>query len=208
MTRMHCAFLAPELSATSSMLLVWIMARSPRSSRGPAQDLTDAPPLLLRHRSRLLDEDAVTDLGRIRLVVGLEPLRSGDDPLVARVAIDTLDHHHACLRHLVAHHHALFRLDLRHEAPLLLARALELTLALHGLGAREVPLGLLHPRGILRHAHGKLEPQIEQLLGQLLDLLLQVLAAHLPPALRFHGVLGESDRRSSPRSPPLARPRT
>src|SRR6266852_9225581 len=196
MTRMHCAFLAPELSATSSMLLVWIMARSPRSSRGPAQDLTDAPPLLLRHRSRLLDEDAVTDLGRIRLVVGLEPLRSGDDPLVARVAIDTLDHHHACLRHLVAHHHAFLGLDLRHEAPLLLARALELTLALHRLGAREISLGLLHPRGVLGHAYGQLEAKVEELFRQLLDLLLQVLAAHLPPAFGLHYVLGGSDRRS------------
>src|SRR6266446_3502945 len=121
MTRMHCAFLAPELSATSSMLLGWIMARSPRSSRRPAQDLTDAPPLLLRHRARLLDQDPVTDLGRVRLVVGL---------------------------------------DLRHEAPLLLARALELTLALHRLGAREISLGLLHPRGVLGHAHGQLEAEV------------------------------------------------
>src|SRR5207244_5502659 len=107
MTRMHCAFLAPELSATSSMLLGWIMARSPRSSRRPAQDLTDAPPLLLRHGARLLDQDPVTDVGRVRLVVGLEPLRSGDDPLVAAVARDALDAHDAGLRHVVAHHAAV-----------------------------------------------------------------------------------------------------
>src|ERR1700730_4058344 len=104
MTRMHCAFLAPQLSATSSMLLGWIMARSPRSSRRPAQDLTDAPPLLLRHRARLLDQDPVTDLGRVRLVVGLEPLRSGDDPLVPGVAKDALEHDHARLWHRVGHH--------------------------------------------------------------------------------------------------------
>src|SRR5438552_14951445 len=104
MTRMHCACLAPEWAATSSMLLGWIMARSPRSSRRPAQDLTDAPPLLLRHWARLLDQDPVTDLGRVRLVVGLEPLRSGDDPLVAGVAIEVLDAPLERLRHLLDNH--------------------------------------------------------------------------------------------------------
>src|SRR5215813_4987717 len=92
MTRMHWAFLAPELSATSSMLLGWIMACCPRSSRRSAQDLADAPPLLLGERARLLDQDPVADLGRVGLVVGLEPLRSGDDPLVAGVTVDALDH--------------------------------------------------------------------------------------------------------------------
>src|SRR4029453_11448582 len=42
-TRMHCAFLAPELSATSSIVLGWIMSASGHAS----QDFPDPPALVL-----------------------------------------------------------------------------------------------------------------------------------------------------------------
>src|SRR6266511_634175 len=119
MTRMHWAFLAPELSATSTMLRGWIMAGSPGFSRCPAQDLANAPPLVLRQRTRLLDHDPVADLRHVRLVDGLEPLRPRDDPLVARMAVHALDLDHASLGHLVAHHHTFLRLALSHESCLL-----------------------------------------------------------------------------------------
>src|SRR6266542_2968119 len=195
MTRMHWAFLAPELSATSTMLRGWIMAGSPGFSRCPAQDLANAPPLVLRQRTRLLDQDPVADLRHVRLVVGL-------DPLVARMAVHALDLDHASLGHLVAHHHTFLRLALSHGRSLLLALALELALAEHRPGSREIPLGLLHARRVLRHAHRELETQVEQLLGQLLDLLLQVLAAHVPPARRFHVVFWGGATAAPPPDPP------
>src|SRR5216683_4099194 len=113
-TRMHCAFLAPELSATSSMDLGWIMAGSPASRAHAGQDLTDAPPLVLRQGPRLLDQDPVPVLARVGLVVGLQPLRPRDDPLVTGMTVDALDSDHAGPGHLVAHHHAFFRLRLSH----------------------------------------------------------------------------------------------
>src|SRR5215470_1930884 len=189
---MHWAFFAPELSATSSIDLGWIMSRSPASRAHAGQDLTDAPPLVLRQRPRLLDQDAVPDLAGVRLVVSLQPLRPRDNPLVARMAVDALDPDHPRLRHLVAHHDAFLRFRLSHANDLLLARALQLALAENGLRARQIPLGLLHPRGVLGHTHGQLEPEVEQLFGQFLDLLLQVFAAHLPPGFRFHEVLSDS----------------
>src|SRR6266568_3646493 len=172
---MHCAFFAPELSATSSIDLGWIISGSPASRAHAGQDLTDAPPLVLRQRPRLLDQNAVPDLAGVRLVVSLQPLRPRNDPLVARMAVDALDPDHPRLRHLVAHHDAFLCLRLGHANDLLLARALRLALAENGLRARQIPL----------------------------DLLLQVFAAHLAPRFRFHDcdVLGGSDRRSSP-SPP------
>src|SRR6266540_559356 len=200
---MHWAFLAPELSATSSIVRGWIMAVGSASPVHAGKDLPDAPSLVLGQRPRLFEQDPVAHLARIGLVVSFEPLRPRDDPLVAGMAVHALDDHHARLGHLVAHHHAFLRLGLAHVARLLSARARRRALAQDSLGPREVPLGLLYPRRILGHAHRELEPEIEQLFRQLLDLLLQLVAVHLPPARRFHGsyVLGGSDRRSSPRPP-------
>src|SRR5215471_1966367 len=116
---MHCAFLAPELSATSSMVRGWIMVGSASRAHGLGEDLPDTPPLVLGQRPRLLEEYPVSNLARVGLVVDLEALRPRDDPLVARVAVDALDDHHAGLGHLVAHHHAFLRLGLGHVTDLL-----------------------------------------------------------------------------------------
>src|SRR5215813_3661520 len=181
---MHWAFLAPELSATSSMVRGWIMLSFASRAHGLGEDLPDAPPPVLGQRPCLLEEHPVAHLARVGLVMSLESLRPRDDPLVAGVAIDALDDHHAGLGHLVAHHHAFLRLGLGHVTDLLCARA---PLAQDGLGPREVPLGMLHPRRVLGHTHGKLEAQVEQLLGELPHLLLQLLAVHVPPRRCFHG---------------------
>src|SRR4029453_1500669 len=111
MTRMHCAFLAPELSATSSMVLGWIIS----VSGGPGHDFPDPPALLLGQGPRLLEEHAIARLARVRLVVGLEPLGVPHHALVARVTVHPLDEHHAGLRHLVADHHAFSGLRFRHR---------------------------------------------------------------------------------------------
>src|SRR5215471_4568937 len=139
---MHCAFLAPELSATSSMVRGWIMVGFASRAHGLGEDLPDAPPLVLRQGPRLLEEYPVAHLARVGLVMDLEAFRPRDDPLVAGMAIDALDHHHAFLG-----------LDVGHVTGLLCARA---ALAQDGLGPREVPLGVLHPRRVLGHAHGEL----------------------------------------------------
>src|SRR5688572_25858387 len=101
MTRMHCTFLAPELSATSSIERGWIMGL-----RRAGQDRADPPALVLAERTRLLDHHAVPDLALVAFVVRLELLRPPHDALVARVAVDALDLHHARLLHRVAHHDA------------------------------------------------------------------------------------------------------
>src|SRR6266542_102474 len=149
----------------------------PASPVHAGEDLPDAPALVLGQRPRLFEQDPVAHLARIGLVLSFEPLRPRDATLVAGMAVHALDDHHARLGHLVAHHHAFLRLGLAHVARLLSARARRRALAQDSLGPREVPLGLLYPRRILGHAHRELEPEIEQLFRQLLDLLLQLVAA-------------------------------
>src|SRR5882724_156950 len=160
----------------------------PASPVHAGEDLPDPPALVLGQRPRLFEQDPVAHLTRIGLVVSFEPLRPRDDPLVAGMAVHALDDHHARLGHLVAHHHAFLRLGLAHVDRLLSARVRHRALAQDSLGPREVPLGLLYPRRILGHAHRELESEVEQLFRQLLDLLLQLFAVHLPPARRFHDV--------------------
>src|SRR5918996_3978877 len=98
---MHWTFLAPELSATSSMERGWIMLGH------AAEDLADPPALLLGQRARLLDDDAVAHLARVRLVVRLQLLGHADDALVLGVAIHPLDLDHPRLLHGVADDDAL-----------------------------------------------------------------------------------------------------
>src|SRR5438552_490678 len=105
--------------------------------RRAAEDLADPPALLLRERTRLLDQHAIAHFAFVALVVRLQLLGHADDALVARVPIYPLDLHHPCLLHGVAHHDAFLGLALTHGR-LSFRRAL----ALHGLGAREVAPGL------------------------------------------------------------------
>src|SRR5512132_303625 len=108
---MHCTFLAPELSATSSIERGWIIDLG-----HPAQDLADPPPLVPRQRARLLDEDAVAHLALVALVVRLEALGHPDDALVLGMAVDPLDPHHSRLLHGVAHHDAFLVSSIAHRS--------------------------------------------------------------------------------------------
>src|SRR5512147_2963498 len=107
---------APELSATSRIVRIWIMARSPYSglSRqdgvvvgqdGFRHDLLDPPPLVLGQRARLDDANRIA-LGRALLVVGHEGLRALDGLAIDVVTDQSLDRHHHGLFHLGRYHDA------------------------------------------------------------------------------------------------------
>src|SRR4051812_34592477 len=94
---MQATFLAPELSATSRTVVVWIMALRLHLGLdfGLDEDLRHAPALLLRHRARLDDADLVARLGRLVLVVALVLLLLGHVLAVLAVlhaALDLDDH--------------------------------------------------------------------------------------------------------------------
>src|SRR5688572_12838060 len=187
---MHWAFFAPELSATSTMLLGWIIALVAPALRGARPEyLADLPPLVLRQWARLLDQNAVPDLAGIGFVMGLDSLRPRDHALVARMSIHALDDDHAGLRHLVAHdqgfaglsHVLPVRRCTRPGRPLRRPTDIQLALAEHGLRAREIALGLPDARGVLGNTHRELKPKIEQLLGQVRRLLRELVARHVVP---------------------------
>src|SRR5205823_5481300 len=114
--RIHAILRAPELSATSRMVPIWIIAASGRSAEGglsplpvsgsrcssglrPHEDLPQPPPLQLRKRPGLLDADAVAHAGLVALVVSVEPARPLDRPGVLRVLDAALDLHDDRLVH-------------------------------------------------------------------------------------------------------------
>src|SRR5436190_4467138 len=105
---MQATFFAPELSATSRTVVIWIMGLDlhlPLVFRslgfGLDQDLRHAPALLLRHRARLDDPHLVAGLRRLVLVVALVLLLLGHVLAVLTVLGAALDLHHHRLRHLV-----------------------------------------------------------------------------------------------------------
>src|SRR4051812_49244746 len=94
---MQATFLAPELSATSRTVVVWIMALRLHLGLdfGLHEDLRHAPALLLRHRARLDDAHLVARPGRLLLVVALVLLLLGHVLAVLAVlhaALDLDDH--------------------------------------------------------------------------------------------------------------------
>src|SRR5512144_650716 len=99
---MHWARFAPELSATVTMVLSWIMARSSRSPR-PLDETEEAPPLVLGQRARLHEADDVSHAAFVLLVVHLELLPAAHIPAVRRVLHQPLDGHDCGLVHAVAH---------------------------------------------------------------------------------------------------------
>src|SRR5690606_12332538 len=98
---------APELSATSRIDRIWIMASSFLHLRGAVDDARHGPALAGAHRARLGDGDRVAHLRCVALVVRQEARR----PLL-RLAVDRMlhpahDRHDDALLHLVAHDHTL-----------------------------------------------------------------------------------------------------
>src|SRR6266508_3625140 len=65
----------------------------------------------------------------------------------------------------------------------------ELTLPQDRLRPGQIAPRSAHPRRALRDPHGQMEPQVEQFLGQFLDLLLELIALHLTPLDRLHARL-------------------
>src|SRR5688572_22624213 len=100
-TRMTSARLAPELSATRTMVSDWIMAQLLTSA---VDDLDHAPPLVLRQRARLHDAHRVAGLRVVLLVVRFHLRGARDHLAVARMREASLQPHHHGLLHLVAYH--------------------------------------------------------------------------------------------------------
>src|SRR5262249_55502054 len=121
-TLMHMTRRAPELSATSRLVCIWIMMLS-RSSLVHARERSrylllllapdHGPVLELGDRADLLDPHHVADGVLVVLVVRVVLLRPPHGLLEHRMREPALDAHHARLRLLVAHHDAL-ELSLRH----------------------------------------------------------------------------------------------
>src|SRR5215470_14057192 len=109
---MHEILRAPELSATSRMVLIWIMTGPPsalgaRGGRlaGAGEDLLHPPPLVPAQRPRLHDAHGVALAGAL-LVVGHEGGGAPDGLAVHGVLHQPLHRHHHRLLHAGLHHHA------------------------------------------------------------------------------------------------------
>src|SRR5690242_10752141 len=104
-TLMQKSFLAPELSATSKMLVIWIMAVSSRLFR-TLEQLLDAPPFFARERARFDHQHLVARARFVFLVVSLVLHTLGHELLVGLVLDAVGDDDDASLHHLVGRHHA------------------------------------------------------------------------------------------------------
>src|SRR2546428_14177050 len=117
---MHCRRRAPELSATSRLVSIWIIAPvlvSPGRAFQPRSHfsvLQHHPALVLGDRPALLDEDEVAHLEGLLLVVGVEFLGAPHRLLEQRMRVAPLHLDHHGLGVLVGHHHALQN-PLRHR---------------------------------------------------------------------------------------------
>src|SRR5215469_9605450 len=118
--RIICSLRAPELSATSSMvLIITAIAFSPRSValadrrlfhrshlRGAANHVLQLPALQLRQRTRLLDLHHIAHLRRALLVVGVKLLAALYHALVERMRLLPVHFDHDGLGHLGGNHFA------------------------------------------------------------------------------------------------------
>src|SRR5262249_639490 len=120
-TLMHMTRRAPELSATSRLVCIWIMMLSPLSVPGSSRSqhfllllaLDHFPALELRQWPTLLDPDQIAYPELVLLVVGVVLLRPPYSLLHHRMGEAPLDAHHHGLVLLVAYDDALQR-ALRH----------------------------------------------------------------------------------------------
>src|SRR5579862_7565829 len=102
---MHITRRAPELSATSSSVDIWIMASTFRPRTADA--LERFPGLQLGNRPALADTDNVADLELPALVVSMVVLGPANGLLHDGMGEAALHVHHHRLRILVAHHDTL-----------------------------------------------------------------------------------------------------
>src|SRR5215471_974955 len=215
-TLMHMTRRAPELSATSRLVCIWIMT-PPSSSQFPraprSHDLlllapNHFPALELGQRPALFDPDDVVHLVLVGLIVGVVFLRAPHRLLHDRVSEAALDAHHHGLVLLVAHHDALER-ALRHLWLLRLGfrargaprfgcwllprrgrcrRRWPTRTFLRGdrLDARDVTANLSDPRGVLELSRRPLEAQVEPLLLEFESLVVELVDGHRAKITRLH----------------------
>src|SRR5215468_299466 len=119
---MHMTRRAPELSATSRLVCIWIMMLSSPLLLRPLRlhdllliALDHFPALEPRQRPALLDPDDITHRVLVLLVVSVVLLRAPNGLLQDRMGEAALDAHHHGLVLLVAHDDALEH-TLRHLA--------------------------------------------------------------------------------------------
>src|SRR5215813_12927727 len=105
-TLMHWTRRAPELSATSRFVCIWIMVAVPLARGRPGVG-DDLPALALGDRPALANPHGLADLVGVRLVVRGIFLRATHELLVDRMHDAALDLDDDGLVHLVAHDHAL-----------------------------------------------------------------------------------------------------
>src|SRR5271168_3993000 len=103
-TLMHMTRRAPELSATSKLVCIWIMASGSRGGGCGRLFGQDFPTLALRDRAAFADPHLVADLEAVGLVMRRIFLRARDELLVDRVHDAPLDQDRDGLVALVAHH--------------------------------------------------------------------------------------------------------
>src|ERR1700757_4334670 len=106
---MHMTRRAPELSATSRLVCIWIMVSNlPELLAGGQGGLwQDLPGLQLRLRSALDDSSDLSGLENVALVVGVVALGATDGLLQQRMQNGPLDLDHDRLVALVGNDHAL-----------------------------------------------------------------------------------------------------
>src|SRR5260221_9027408 len=191
-TLMHMTRRAPELSATSRLLCIWIIGSGSRALGDDGVVGQHFPALGLGQRTRLLDAHAVTDLAAVGLVVRRVLFRARDELLVDRMHDAALDLDRDGLVALVAHHRAPHD-SLGHcsySSPALLRRGL---LGQSGLDARDVTTHHADPRRVLELARGPLEAQVELLLLERPELVLQLVVGLEPHITSLHGLAPLAD---------------
>src|SRR5262245_59735849 len=112
---MHMTRRAPELSATSRLVCIWIMVPSSLGCLRASHDLLlllaldHLPALELRERPAFLDPDDIAHRELVLLVMGVIFLRASNSLLHDRMGEAALDAHNHRLVLLVAHDDAMQR---------------------------------------------------------------------------------------------------
>src|SRR2546426_1311837 len=170
---MHWTFLAPELSATSSIERGWIIGQ-------------DTWLRTLRIRQRFSFE-----IGRVSSMSTRSPTRLWLFSSCAFSFFDTRTTrwYRGWRNTRSIRTTRVFCITSDTTTPSRLLRSptgLALLLAEHRVGPRQIFPRLVEPRGVLGHSHRKLEPQVEDLLVELPRLLLNLVGREVTPLRRFH----------------------
>src|SRR5436309_5842722 len=170
---MHWTFLAPELSATSSIERGWIIGqdtwlRTLRIRQRFCLEIGRVSSMRTRSPTRLsLFSSCALSCFDIRMTRWYRGWRNTRSILTTRVF---------CIASDTTTPSRLFRSPTGFALPL----------AEHCVSPRQILLRLTQPRGVLGHPHRELEPEIEDLLRELAGLLLELLLGEIAPLRRLH----------------------